>query len=83
MQSLRIQALLALGDKCVECGANDRRILHIDHIDGKGHKERKKAKRGEMNLKIINGDTENYQLLCANCHAIKTWEQRGYRNPNQ
>jgi hypothetical protein len=23
---------------------------------------------------ITDGRTENYQLLCANCHAVKTWE---------
>ena len=53
--------------KCKRCGNMDKRVLTADHI---------KSKKMYPNLqfKISNGIT-----LCYNCHAIKTLEDKGYR----
>jgi len=50
------------GNSCVNCGfiAEDPCQLDVDHIDG-NHK---------------NNDHSNLQTLCANCHRLKTRNQK-------
>lgn len=62
-----------LGSKCCKCGNSDERVLHIDHIDGGGSAERK-GKSQLSQYRLMWQDMEKYQLLCANCHMIKTHE---------
>lgn len=74
-----------LGGKCVKCGITDLRVLDIDHVSGNGKKMREK---NEASLDFIRRDIERahsnrYQILCANCHRIKTWKQRNLGNPNE
>lgn len=75
-----------LGGKCCRCGyENDIRALQLDHIHGDGNIDRKRKGRcgkiyryyvkNELTLK----EAENtLQVLCANCHAIKTIENNEY-----
>lgn len=53
------------GKKCAKCGINDWRVLTFDHI--------KSVSTG--------GDTvkDNLQILCWNCHRIKSIENRDWR----
>jgi hypothetical protein len=69
-------ALTALGDKCVICGFTDSRALQIDHINGGGCQESRKHKEMWLYKQIIDGNTTNYQLLCANCNWIKRHERK-------
>ena len=78
----------ALGAKCVRCGEDDGRVLQLDHIKADGYLERQNANgthsRNSKHHKLLssyyNGTLyERYQILCANCHCIKTWEDRGKR----
>lgn len=78
-----MQIIKMLGSVCVICGYNyDWRALEIDHINGDGFKERKKYKSGyrgasiHQKFKAIKRNRERFQLLCANCHRIKTYEAR-------
>ena len=50
------------GDYCVECGfiPQHKCQLDVDHINGDGTDHR----------------PENLQTLCANCHRLKTYDQR-------
>lgn len=59
--------------------AENWRTLHIDHVNGNGHKERQALKsRWAYSRKILH-DTEGlYQILCANCNNIKRLEDLGY-----
>jgi 5-methylcytosine-specific restriction endonuclease McrA len=71
-ESDMILAYEILGNKCVYCGEKDKWVLEIDHI-----KPIRRAIRGSFVGKtlyraILNGKTENLQLLCANCHKRKT-----------
>jgi 5-methylcytosine-specific restriction endonuclease McrA len=67
------KAVALLGGKCCRCGCDDIRCLEIDHII---------PIRGDRSMygdklfrSIVNGgSTDNLQVLCANCHAIKTYE---------
>ncbi len=62
-----------LGAKCVRCGFSDKRALQIDHIHGGGSKERRMGMIA-MYQRIIDCGGEGYQMLCANCNAIKKIE---------
>lgn len=87
---LRAEALAHMGGRCIRCGADDPRVLQIDHIWGGGRIEKRKIGDSAIHRKILAGDTEPYQLLCANCHCIKTWHPDtdaqfagGVSKPNQ
>ena len=72
IQRLKYAAYDLLGGHCVVCNIADYRLLQIDHIlgDGKGDRDRIKIFR-----KIISGvQRDRYQLLCPNCHFLKTNE---------
>lgn len=51
--------------KCAECGMRDVRCLEIDHVSGR---EENKEKNKHTNLYRV----EDFQILCANHHRIKT-----------
>lgn len=51
-------------DMCEKCGfvPVHKIALHVDHIDGNSS----------------NNDPSNFQTLCANCHAHKTYENKEF-----
>lgn len=72
---LRAQIFEDLGGVCVQCGYNNPLALEIDHIDGGGSAERKGKNYLQYYRAIIKRGLEGLQLLCANCHTVKTREQ--------
>lgn len=74
----RRSILALLGNKCVHCGFDDVRVLEIDHINGGGGKEREGDKRQYYIhiLHALEGGSQDYQCLCANCNRIKVYENR-------
>lgn len=83
---LKLKAIEKLGGKCcnptcaVPGGMIDYRALQIDHINGDGCEERKTLTSSDIYRKIIKGETEGYQLLCANCNWIKAFEHNEFPN---
>ena len=71
----RIEVLLALGPKCVDCGYIDIRALEIDHIYNNGA-EHRKAGRGTTYYKSMLDNLDEYQVLCSNCNQIKRHEHK-------
>jgi 5-methylcytosine-specific restriction endonuclease McrA len=74
LERYRQEALSILGGQCALCQCKDIRCLQIDHIVPLQGQRR----MGYMALyrSIVNkGVTENLQILCANCHAIKTYQE--------
>jgi hypothetical protein len=82
MHKYRQTAIEHLGGKCIKCGFDDPRALEIDHIKGDGKSWRKvgdkNAKRLMENI-LAAPVGETYQLLCCNCHRIKTLENGDMR----
>lgn len=75
----RLQLLETVGKtKCINCGIKDPRVLHLDHIDGKGNLDKKRFSGSSHRLGYyIRNPKEakkTLQILCANCHSIKTYE---------
>lgn len=66
-----------LGGKCCRCGNDDPRVLDVDHIDAK-KKLRPKHRNypTPIRVQLWEKETGNLQILCANCHRIKTCEDR-------
>lgn len=87
LHTLRDECRTKLGNRCSNqhckwinedgtTGCTDQRCLQIDHVNGDGHKERKKFKncgRYGFYLKVLKDRKGNYQLLCANCNWIKRY----------
>ena len=80
---LRSSVLGILNNKCNKCELSDVRTLQIDHIFGKGGKERQEFNPRKYLKKVLNSIRENkneYQLLCANCNWIKRRENKEEKN---
>ncbi len=76
----RKNSLTILGGKCVLCGNSDYRVLQIDHIKPiRRSKTNPFAREGGTRIRqmIANGtrSKDNLQILCANCHQIKTFSE--------
>lgn len=80
----RLQIIDLLGSKCVLCGFSDIRALQLDHINGGGHKERKKFLGGSTAMyafyaKHPNMLKKNLQILCANCNWVKAYTNKEFK----
>ena len=78
----------ALGNQCTRCGIDDTRVLQVDHVHGTGFVDRNKFGNGSVVSLVSQSVTyrdyfyahlDEYQLLCANCHILKTREAGDYR----
>lgn len=78
IKAKRERAIDILGGKCSSCSNSDPRVLQIDHINGGGNSDRKGSRASILN-RIISGES-GFQLLCANCHCIKSFENGEYNN---
>lgn len=78
--SLREQLYSYLADKqCVSCGIKDPRVLEFDHIDPKTKSFAiARAVHDILSWDKILAEVSKCQVLCANCHKIKTAEQQGW-----
>jgi len=77
---IREKAYQLKGNCCKNCGITDRRVLQFDHVDNNGYLDRPLGRwhgggSYQRDLRVLRYP-EKYQLLCANCHAIKTFEHR-------
>ena len=73
----RKEVLNFLGGKCEKCGIDDWRVLQIDHINGGGGKERKSGYNfAKIRKDVFEYGRNKYQVLCANCHILKHFEER-------
>lgn len=69
-----------LGGKCSRCSFSDWRALHVDHVNNDGHLERSDNSSNGVSALLakvresLKSGTNRYQLLCANCNCIKSYE---------
>lgn len=73
------KAFTLLGGKCCMCGITDYRVLEIDHIIAIRRKVGSPTFETGSTLRqiIANGSRgiKDLQLLCSNCHHIKTYNE--------
>lgn len=70
----KCEFLRRLGGECAHCGNNDFRVLDVDHIDPA---KKRKPRNNNLRTRLLlwRREVNNLQLLCANCHRIKTHTQ--------
>lgn len=85
-RQVKLENIRKLGGRCANptcgwinkdgtTGCADERCLQFDHKFGGGSlARRKKGHAGLQGLLYIREHLEEFQLLCANCHSIKTRE---------
>lgn len=67
-----------LADKsCEDCGNNNKVVLDFDHREG----EEKKGNIADLVNRWcwdrLEGEIAKCDIVCANCHRIRTWERAG------
>ena len=62
---------------CADCGISDWRVLEFDHKDRKT-KKFNIADSTQFSLKKVKEEIKKCDIVCANCHNIRTIEQRNY-----
>jgi hypothetical protein len=72
------------GHICKHCGNDDRRVLQIDHVWGNGQ-EMPLTKSTVLDYYLDNIDmaNEELQMLCCNCHRIKSLEHHDLGRPKK
>lgn len=62
--------------KCICCGNTDKRVLDFHHIDPSTKKFTIASRRvaGYAQKNILE-EINKCEVLCANCHRIKHWEE--------
>lgn len=82
----RLATLEFLGSKCAVCGIDDIRVLEVDHINNDGFKDSTLYSSGNRGRSLqqtwlaVSDDPSRFQLLCANCHKLKTLSARLAKN---
>lgn len=59
---------------CVDCGNTDIRVLEFDHLDNKDENVSDML-RAEVNVEKIKDEILKCDVVCANCHRIRTCER--------
>lgn len=78
-----LAAVARMGGKCEACGNSDERVLQFDHRKPVGRSSRKMLGvrvSTASHREVLKSDRPSsvFALLCANCHIIKTRENREY-----
>ena len=77
---IRKQIIDKHGGKCARCGFGDDRALQIDHVNGGGGKDRSSfASQWSYLRHVLADESGKFQILCANCNAIKRIEKKEHR----
>lgn len=81
-QATRMKALMLLGRVCATCRWNeDVGLLEIDHRIPFFKRGLKRPSSGSAGALEALRNPQAFQLLCPNCHAIKTSIEKRQRNP--
>ena len=79
----KLRALDIVGNgfiRCAWCGDTRIEVLHLDHINGDGHRHRRQMGKGGKGagmrayrdiIRHSEKARQIYQLLCSNCHQLK------------
>ena len=71
---------------CSHCGYNNPIALVLDHIDPATKDKNRKSGRAINPLwckERIKKELALCQVLCANCHTIRTWEEEHFLPPSK
>ena len=75
-QERRLTGIVLLGGRCVDCGCTDDRVLQFDHIDDVS------GSIPKLVGKAFLDELRKCELVCANCHLIRTRQRRQHQHQN-
>lgn len=65
---------------CIKCGYKKHaQALHLDHINRSKKIKHLGHLKGSSNIKKIKDEIRKCQVLCANCHSVKTYQEKDYK----
>jgi hypothetical protein len=70
----RREALTQLGGLCVICGETDEDQLRFDHVDAKTKSFDLAKRLAGVSEKKLQEELRKCQVLCDDCHKVKSWE---------
>jgi len=73
-RNYRLLVLEMLGPVCAKCSFDDVRALEIDHVEPYALGPEPRNKRRNSAQDALRAKGVGFQVLCANCHRIKTHE---------
>ena len=59
---------------CVDCGQSNPTVLEFHHVRGKKKKEVTRLVRDGYSLKVIQKEISKCDVVCANCHKLRTYK---------
>lgn len=65
------------GKSCTDCGITDIRVLEFDHVRGEKWMAIADAVARGYNLDRIRAEVDKCELVCCNCHHLRTCARRG------
>jgi hypothetical protein len=67
-----------LKSSCLDCGIKDARVLEFDHMRDKKFNVSRAVSGSTRSWNTILKEIEKCQIVCANCHRIRTQERGKY-----
>jgi hypothetical protein len=62
---------------CVDCNVNyPYYVMHYDHLDSDLKVSNVSHLLGSSSMEAVLNEIEKCELVCANCHAFRTWRRR-------
>lgn len=69
----RLSQIIKSDNGCIDCGYNKNPYaLQFDHIDDNKKKNVSDLIRSDYSWKTIKEEIDKCEVVCANCHAIRT-----------
>jgi len=65
---------------CIDCGNSDTRVLELDHLGDKDYTISKRV--GMVKLSTLMPEIKKCDVVCANCHRIRTIDRGGWDKQN-
>lgn len=62
---------------CVDCGSTDVRVLEFDHVSGEKEGAISRLVNDGYSIKRLKSEIAKCEVVCANCHRIRTYERDG------
>jgi 5-methylcytosine-specific restriction endonuclease McrA len=71
----REQAIQYLGGKCIDCGNLDHRVFEFHHAEERRNNGATVGSLFQGSWGRLKEELDKCELLCANCHKIKTAQE--------
>lgn len=61
---------------CLDCGEKDIRVLEFDHVKDTKINDVSSLVWRACSIQTIKNEINKCEVVCANCHRIRTWERK-------